>query len=240
MKLKSFLLLLFLALYSLNAVGGCHKQTRIAIIDTGLDLQDPRFQNHLCKTGHKNFLPDEGRWDINGHGTHVAGLIKQYAGDADYCILVYRFYSEQDPGKHNLDREILSIKEAIKNKATIINLSEGGPEFIEEEYLLIKNHPKITFVMAAGNDGKNLDIPGNEYYPGSYFLPNEKVVSSMGNNSMRSDFSNFSMKSEWEIGENVKSTLPFGRMGYMSGTSQAAAIFSGKLVDRLSRTCEYK
>src|SRR5271168_5346568 len=105
--------------------------TKIAVVDTGLNINDPRFQGHLCKTGHKNFVANETLNDIVGHGTFVVGLIQQYAKNANYCMLIYKYYSESSSGQTNAKNELLSFKEAVKNGATVVNFSAGGPNFYE-------------------------------------------------------------------------------------------------------------
>jgi subtilisin family serine protease len=242
MKSKALFLLLLLTpfIVSGRTPKNC-KTIKVAVIDTGLDLTDPRFINHLCKTGHKNFVDNETLDDINYHGTHVAGLIEKYAGNANYCLLIYKYFSDNASGLLNLSREVLALQEAIKNGADIINFSGGGDEFSEEEALLIKYHPEITFVVAAGNDHHSLDIPGNEFYPASLFLPNEEVVAAVDKNKKLIPETNYGKYVEnKELGFHVLSLFPNGQMGYMTGSSQATAIFSGKLVAKTSRMCKSK
>lgn len=236
----SILTLLFLPTQvNSGVVHNCNK-IKVGVVDTGLDLSDPRFKNHLCPIGHKNFVPDEPINDINGHGVHIAGLIQQYAGNSNYCLLIYKYYSESATGQQNLDREIAAFQEAIDNGASIVNFSGGGPEFNELEYLTIRDHPKTTFVVAAGNEHKNLDIRGHEYYPASYFLPNEFEVSANRSDGFRASFSNYGIKvTDSELGEDVLSYLPNGQNGRKSGSSQATAIKSGKLIDKMSKMCNY-
>lgn len=223
--MKYFFLLL---LSTLSYAAPCH-QLRIAVIDSGLNLNDPRF-THLCKTGHKNFVTGETIEDTVSHGTHIAGLIQKYARDANYCMLIYKYFSYRN--MDNNDKIFVSaIEEAIENKADVINISGGGIGFNEEEALLIANNPKVTFVVSAGNSGKNLDIPGNEFYPASLFYKNIRVVKNIDSNGVPSKSSNYSSRlSYWEIGESVLSYLPNGKEGYLSGTSQSAAIFQENLL----------
>jgi len=213
-----------------------HKKIHVAIVDTGLDLKDPRFKDHLCPTGHKNFVPGETLDDINNHGTFVAGLIQRYADNSDFCLLIYKYYSNAASGEQNLQREVLAMQEAVSNGADIVNYSGGGPEFNEEEFLIIRNHPKTIFVVAAGNEHQSLDVSGNEFYPASYFLKNEHVVSANAIDGFRLGSSNWGSRvTDSELGDSVLSFLPNDLIGIMSGTSMACAIFSGKLVDRMSR-----
>jgi len=220
-----------------NASSKC-QPLRIAILDTGLNLKDSRFK-HLCPTGHKNFVKGETLDDVNNHGTFVAGLIEQYAKKSNYCMLIYKYYQESAPGEVNQEREVEAIREAIDNHADIINLSGGGPTFDEDEALLIKYHPEITFVVAAGNDGLDLDVPGNYYYPASLFYGNIEVVGNIDSFGIRDPDSNYGKRVEnKEVGVMVHGRFIKGN-GYMSGTSMSAAIFSGKLVDKLSKSCKY-
>lgn len=242
MKLRLISIALFLILPIVGYTKPtCNKLIKVGVVDTGLNLDDPRLSSHICKTGHKNFVENETIDDLNGHGTFIAGLIQQYAGKANYCLMIYKFYQQSAPGELSVKRETLAMEEAVNNGANIVNFSGGGTEFSEREAILIKTHPEVTFVVAAGNDGHDLDIPGNEYYPASLFYPNMEVVENIGKNGFISLTSNFSKRiKDKEIGENILSYLPDGRMGRMSGTSMSTATFSGKLVDKLSKSCEYR
>lgn len=201
-------------------------RTVVAIVDTGLDLSDPRFSNALCPNGHKDFT-DAGIKDTNGHGTHIAGLIKSYAKKSDYCMLIYKYY---EPNKNNVLAQLNSFKEAIKNGANIINFSGGGSGYLKEEYEIIKSHPEVLFIVAAGNEGKNLSNHEYTYYPASYNLSNMIIVSSYSLSKERDVSSNYGSFVSWEVGVNQLSTLPDGKTGYMSGTSQATAIKTGKII----------
>lgn len=228
-------LIILLALLSLNA----QAQKRVAIIDTGLDLKDPRFSKLLCKKGkHWNFVNNTSNpYDSHGHGTHIAGLIKQYAGNASYCLLIYKYYDDWSTGEQNLSNEIRALKQAVVDKADIINLSGGGSEFSNEErkaFLRIEELG-ILAVVAAGNDGKPVAELGYAYYPAAYGFSNIVVVGNLQSNFKGDCFihptSNRGSKvNKWEIGTYVSSTLPGDMMGSLTGTSQATAIRTGKIL----------
>lgn len=205
-----------------------NKPVKVGVIDTGLDLNDPRFTKHLCKYGHIDFT-GEGIKDSNSHGTHVAGLIVNNAKNANYCLVIIKFFSEKLSGPENLRRLILSLKEAKLQKIKIVNLSGGGYIFEELEYNALKENPSSLFFVAAGNENKNMDIPGNKYYPASYGFPNVFTVGSYSKEGVKSIFSNYgSIVKYWEIGENIKSFAPNGGEKIMSGTSMSTAIVTGK------------
>lgn len=237
--IKSLILLLIMQQGSFASSGCDQEPLKIAVIDTGLNLDDPRFAEHLCKTGHMNFVMNNDRpIDEHGHGTHVTGLIQQYAGKGNYCFLIYKYYSDANPGSVNLKNTVKAIHAAVENGATIINYSGGGPEFAEDEYLSIKNSPKVTFIVAAGNEHHDIDIT-KDYYPANYNLTNEIIVGSLNAAGTRASTSNWATKTQivWEVGDSVLSTFPGEKTGYMSGTSQATAIHTGKVVAMRLSAC---
>lgn len=198
--------------------------TKVAVIDTGLDLTDPRFKDVLCPSGHKDFT-GRGIKDTMGHGTHVAGLIKSYAGNAQYCLIIYKFYAKDS---FSFERELEAIKTAIDEGVQIVNISGGGKSFSQEEYDLIKDHSEVTFVVAAGNNGE--DLNKEVYYPASYRLPNIVAVGNLAEEQKKNPTSNYGDFVTWEAGTNIISTLPKGQFGSMTGTSMAAPIRTGKLL----------
>jgi subtilisin family serine protease len=231
-RLLYILVLMFLASTLVFAKTFRPRQLRIAVIDTGLNLTDPRFQDHLCKTGHKDFT-GEGIKDLVDHGTHVVGIIQQNAGNANYCLLIYKFYSFAVSGKLNQEREVMALKQAIKDKADIVNISGGGESKYNPEKEVIKHNPRTLFVVAAGNDHHDLDLKC-DYYPACLGFNNILVIGSLNSEGVRSNFSNYgSVVSTYEIGEDVLSTLPDNREGRMSGTSMATAVYTGKLIRKM-------
>lgn len=192
---------------------------RVIILDTGLNLEDPRFKTLLCEDFPGVDFSGEGIKDINGHGTHVAGIIKQFAKDSKYCFTIIKYYIEGRPGKENLKAIISSMKLINYLKPAFVNWSGGGETWNDEEFYYIKNTPNTKFIVAVGNNSVNLDEKCN-YYPACYKLPNIIRVGSLRENGKIADSSNFGkFVDAWEIGVNVWSTLPNDSNGFMSGTS---------------------
>lgn len=78
----------FISPYLRSGVSAPH--VKVAIIDTGIDLNHPDIQAFAdnIKAKH-NWLRDSTKAtvnDINGHGTFVAGLAFDYAPDAEIYI----------------------------------------------------------------------------------------------------------------------------------------------------------
>lgn len=215
----TYLLLILSALLTL-----ANATIKVAIVDTGLDLTDPRFTPYLCKEGHRDFT-GEGIKDINGHGTHIAGIAK--SNEKCYCLVILKYYTDRDSAELNLMHSIDAFEEAVKYD--IVNFSSSGSEPNDYEYQLIKSHPNTLFVVAAGNNKRNLDLYPT--YPGCYNLKNIILVGNKGSSS--SNYGN-AVKA-WEYGDDVLSTLPHNRQGRLSGTSMAAAIHTHKLIEYFCR-----
>jgi subtilisin family serine protease len=243
----------------------------VAVIDTGID-ESLMSQPWVCKDGHKDFT-GAGLKDNHGHGTHIAGLVEQYAkgvvfnigkntskdidnASADFCVIVIKYYDPKRPNSDNLANTIASFKWAIDQKVDIINYSGGGTSFSKEEYEVVEIalNKGIKFVAAAGNERS--DIDKWKYYPAMYDdriirvgnlvsdKVTTKVVTSLHLEGLKlipkeetvierdiASSSNYGKSiNAWEIGTKVLSRLPTKSWGYMTGTSQATAIKSGKIV----------
>jgi thermitase len=222
------------------------KNVIVGVVDTGIDSNHPSLKGNIWQDPQNksvygwNFVTDQPNpFDEHGHGTHVAGIIgaindpkNGMSGVAQkVSIMAVKYYAESNPGSVNLRNTIKALNYAIDHGAQIINYSGGGPEFSEEEYLAMKKAEArgILVVAAAGNEHQNTDQTENYYYPSAYHLPNLISVASTDINNNLLPSSNWG-KIHVDVaapGENIYSTLPGGRYGYMTGTSQATAFVSG-------------
>ena len=232
------------------------KDIVVAVIDTGIDASNKDLQKNLWKDPSVkgkdvygwNFVTDQANpFDDHGHGTHVAGIIggavdteNGMSGVAHkVSIMAVKYYSESNPGSVNLKNTVRAINYAVDHGARIINYSGGGPEFAEDEYLAIKKAEAkgVLVVAAAGNEHQNTDLTENYYYPAAYRLSNILSVASTDINNNLLPSSNWG-KTHVDVaapGENIYSTLPGGRFGYMTGTSQATAFVTGVAALLLSK-----
>lgn len=211
---------------------------KIAVIDTGLDRTDARFQGKLCETGHYNFVHQKSdTFDTDGHGTYIAGLITKYASaKVPYCLLIYKFYDTDQPDADNAANSVMAVRMAIKEGASLINMSYGGKDFVESEYLALKDAPtSVTFIAAAGNDGKELN-KAVRFYPASYKLPNVTVVGALDHKGARLKASNYGADIvAWELGEGPLAAFPNGSWGAMVGSSISTAIYTARLISYRGR-----
>lgn len=243
----AFFLILASCTRSDVAVGGTpitEKTITIAVIDSGFHYRGLGTDAKLCKYGHKDFtidrqfstLPtvDKVPLDLNAHGTNIVGLIEKELKDlkTPYCFVIIKYYSDQQTGHQNLVASTKAIQYATNIKAKYLNYSGGGPEFDEYENIAVTNYILSggKFVAAAGNERQNIDLPENYYYPAKY---NKKIVivGNRANFVEKPNQSNFGTSvTRWENGMN--------QVGYeieMSGTSQATAVATGKLIMEATR-----
>lgn len=218
----------------------------VAVIDTGIDANHPDLARNLWRdpknqtTYGWDFTTNSANpRDDHGHGTHVSGIIGAVtnpltgvSGVAQkVSIMAVKYYSESAPGSLNLINTIKALNYAIDHNARIINYSGGGPEFSESEYLAMKRAEAkgILVVCAAGNERQDTDKRENFYYPAAYGLSNIISVAATDIRNKLISSSNWG-KNKVDVaapGENIYSTLPGGRHGTMTGTSQATAFVTG-------------
>ena len=222
----------------------------VAIVDTGIDPTHPDLANNLWTNPNEipdNGIDDDGNgfvddihgWnfaqnnnlltDHHGHGTHIAGIIagQNTAGQnvAGPKLMILKYYDAQASAQTNLENMIKAFRYALKMKAQVINFSGGGPGFNAEEAQVLKEaeEKNVLVVAAAGNDGANSDL--QKYYPADYGFSNIISVTAIDCKNQTPPYANYGIHTV-DIaapGDKILSTLPNGRTGEMSGTSQATA-----------------
>lgn len=124
------------------------KGQTIAIIDSGLDVSDPRIQGAditginltMGATGHVLIGGDFK--DENGHGTEVAAAVRAMAPDAK--LLIIKIMDARL--RTSADLMAAGIEMSFRNGASIINLSMGTPNM--GKALLLRD----TCSLAVEND----------------------------------------------------------------------------------------
>lgn len=214
----------------------------------GVDGRD-QSTNGVDDDGN-GFIDDVNGWnfvennnqvdDDNGHGTHIAGIIAGKTGvntsPDSVQLMIVRYYKEGLSGEESLRNSIRAVRYAIAMNARIINYSAGGTDYDGREYTVIKEaaEKNILFVAAAGNESSNSDR--HPYYPADYELPNILSVTAVDPRTMVLPSSNYGQRTV-DIaapGQKIFSTLPGGKFGTMTGTSQATAYVSATAAKLMS------
>ena len=219
----------------------------VAVIDTGVDYTHDDLRANILRHadgsvfGYDFADNDPDPMDVDGHGTHCAGIIGAVAGNgagiAGVCpnvkIMPLRFMKPQPDGgaSGTIADAIRAIDWARVNGAQVINASYGYSGFsqLELEAIQRARDAGIVFCAAAGNSGSNNDIQPNN--PAGYNSQSDNVISVAASDATDNlaAFSNFGPRTVDVAapGVSVYSTLPGNNYGYMSGTSMAAPHVAG-------------
>ena len=203
----------------------------VAVLDTGVDLDHPEFRERIVE-GTNFAYPGMAPEDINGHGTHVAGIIAASKDDQgvtgvapDARIMPVKVLF--DNGFGFMSSVISGIRYAAQKGVDIINLSLGGRSGSRalQEVLEFATKKGSLVVMAAGNSSGKYPI-----YPAAYASDNSIAVGAVDNSRNMTWFSNRAGDSEISYvtapGSSILSTVP-GGYAKKSGTSMAAPHISG-------------
>lgn len=209
----------------------------VAVVDTGVDFDHPflKGSHHVAegKVGAGNYGVDFSRYALNktapddshGHGTHIAGIIKSVNPEAR--ILSLKYYDQNASGYDNLTATVEALRYAIRHGVDIINYSGGGAKSSKEELGALREAERkgILVVAAAGNEGSDIDVKSKAYYPASYGLPNIISVAAHDRKLHLLPSSNHGDKSVGLTapGSRIRSSLPGGGRGFLTGTSQGTA-----------------
>ncbi|AOH55881.1 hypothetical protein ABE28_016080 [Peribacillus muralis] len=207
------------------------KEMIVAIIDDGIDRKHEDLTGKIVEAydtirKRKNILP-EGE-----HGTHIAGIIAGSAnnnmGGAGVAPNVKLMPINVFDGEYADTADIIeAIHYAIQKKAKIINMSLGVNMYSEALNKAVQEASKkgILIVAAAGNEGdmgKNVQ----RVYPAAY--NNVISVAATDERDKRPYYSNYDSTVDIAApGDEILSTLPHGKYGWMSGTSMATPMVAG-------------
>jgi thermitase len=208
---------------------------KIAVIDSGIDLNHPAFQGALV--GQSDMwdwvdadstpqdLKGTGTNHGYGHGTAVAGIVLQVAPKAK--IMPLRVLDAA--GEGDTANVIAAIDYAVAHGAKVINLSLGT-DYDKSLDNTIKSATKAgVFVIASsGNTGDgNITYPASDALIKGSWGEMSLGVGSSDINDKKSGFSTYGDSLEMTaIGEKVSSPAPGGLMGVWNGTSMAAPMVS--------------
>lgn len=237
------------------------RSVKVAVVDTGVDRLHPDLEQQIAvnldessdgtDNDHNGFIDDRygysfygyssGRGsndthDVHGHGTHIAGIIAAAANNGIFGsginpsarIIPVPFMDSA--GRGTQFDGAAAIKYAVDMGAEIINCSWGYYVYsgvLADAVEYARSHG-VLVVAAAGNDGGTIT-----QFPASF--DSAISVGSCGLTGQKSSFSNRNSAVDiLAYGEGVLSTLPGGKYGRMTGTSQAAGVVSGVLSRLLS------
>ncbi len=201
------------------------KPILVALIDTITDNSHPLLKEYM--TDGWNFISggiphyDGDQPGAAAHGTHMAGIIAQKAGEYGSKVEIMPLNVFHN-GTAYTSSVLRAIAYAEVKGTDVINFSLGCEKESPALYETI-SESKALFVCAAGNNGA--DMAERPTYPAAYRLENIVSVGSINNDGEYSHFSNYNENyvDIAAVGRDVICVYPEGEIGPASGTSIAAA-----------------
>jgi thermitase len=211
----------------------------VAVVDTGVD----RWSADLAP----NLLPGRNTYDDNadttdgaGHGTVIASVIAAPAGNGGYVgiapeakLLPVKVMGGASGEEWSDGAVVRGIEYALAKGAKVINLSIGGLNTpiagIEQALADAERHGALV-VIAAGNDGVDLDDPRNSESPNGYGLSNTLTVANFTTRNTLATDSNYGARHVQiaSLGAVLWGDYPGSATGgYLGGSSASTAAVSG-------------
>jgi thermitase len=233
-----------------QAVTRGDRRIRIAVLDTGADLEHPELKGkivartdcvHLQGLDTAAFVGDFTGYDDApddevGHGTHVSGIIagrglEMDEGVAPECsLMAVRVLATMKDGDKLVGAGIVDnintgIKWAVDHGADVINMSLGirhtGGGLPHQDVIRYALSKNVTVVAASGNDGT-----AERYYPGA--LAGVLAVGACDDQGDVAGFTSYGAQiSVIAPGSRIYSSFAHHRYAHASGTSQASPFVAG-------------
>lgn len=176
----------------------------VAVVDSGINYKSTDLVANMWvgNVNHgQNFAADGAAgdpMDLNGHGTHVAGIIGAAANNGiagvGVCwkasLMAVRVLDASGSG--TTSTIISGIGYAVLNGAKMINLSLGGGGAFDRAFsdaITRAQTSNVLVVVAAGNDGVNNET--TPHWPCNFTQTNLICVAALDQNYALANFSNW-------------------------------------------------
>jgi adhesin HecA-like repeat protein len=205
---------------------------KVAVLDTGIDTDHPDLTyDPTCST---SFVDGEALEDGHGHGTHTAGTVAALDNDTgvvgaapDVTLCIYKVLSNSGSG--NYSDIIAALEQAVADGVQITNNSYGGsgdPGSIVKAAFDNSYAAGVLNIAAAGNNGNAEGTGDNCIFPARW--DSVVAVAATTQSDVRPYFSSTCPEVELAApGYQIRSTVPGGGYGIMSGTSMASPHVAG-------------
>jgi hypothetical protein len=220
----------------------------VAIIDTGIDYRHPALGGCLgagCRVlgGYDFVNDDDDPLDDHFHGTHVAGIVGGNSEDLigvapEVSFLGYKVLNSKGSGSESdviaaIERSIDPNGDGdLRDHADVANLSLGGYGNADDAASIAIDNATAAgtlFAIAAGNSGQahSIDSPGTA-----------RLAVTVGATDLGDHIASFSSRGPspklisikpdvLAPGVGIRSSMPNGQYGSLSGTSMATPHVAG-------------
>ncbi|MGW6708609.1 S8 family peptidase [Streptomyces sp. NPDC054956] len=219
--------------------------TKVAVLDTGTDLQHPDLKGRVAEA--KNFTDSDTAEDRQGHGTHTISTVGGSGAESGGAKKGVAPGAQLISGKvlndsgYGLDSWIIAgMQWAVDSKADVVSMSLGDPSQLSCDDPMaaateaLAKSSNTLFVIAAGNSG-----PGNNTVSSPGCAPSVLTVGAVDRDDKTAIFSSrgpaglqHTLKPEIAApGVGISAAAMGGRGVYayqsMSGTSMATPHVAG-------------
>lgn len=209
----------------------------VGVVDTGSRSDHPDLAGQLVPGRYYLGDSNPSTQDFNGHGTHVSGIIAARSGNAEGIsgaapgakVKPYRALGAN--GRGTTAAVAAAFADAGADGLRVVNASLGSASPSNAERQAITSSPGTLFVVAAGNEGINVDTGTATSYPCRYTYDNVLCVGASTDVDTAAGFSNRGQASVdlFAPGDAIASTFfdpDDGLVGYAysSGTSMASPL----------------
>ncbi|MBC2607777.1 S8 family serine peptidase [Pelagicoccus albus] len=220
----------------------------VAVIDTGLQVSHPDIAENVYSNsryvGNEWDFVDEDSDpnDVDGHGTHVAGIVGAVGNNGSGSVgvnwnvkILPLKVGDEEGLRTSAIIDALAYVSSLKRAGVNIvatNNSYGSGGYSSMTRSEISKHKDlgVLFVAAAGNDGINMDASSDSMeYPAGYDLDNIISVASSNQEDALNASSNYGSESV-DIsapGSDIYSLYPTDSYEFLSGTSMASPMVAG-------------
>jgi subtilisin family serine protease len=206
------------------------------VLDTGIDFEhDDLFVIEALSRNFVRAEPNDGE-DLNGHGTHVAGIIGAKNNGIDVVgvvanqpVVAVRVLNAAGGGLISDVIAGIDYVASLGRAGDVANMSLSAPVRVAalDQAVLRAAGRGILFALSAGNEA--VDV--NTTSPAGVNHPNIFTVSAIGTDNCLANFSNFGRSVDFAApGVGILSTRLGGGVISFNGTSQASPHVAGLLI----------
>jgi hypothetical protein len=212
--------------------GSVPRRVVVAVIDSGVAAAHPDVSGARILPGVDIVNPcGDGRQDVTGHGTAVAGVLVPSSHGAAPGVDILPVRISLATGRHHSWASAAGIVAATNRGADVINMSytnqSAGPSLVEWLAVRYASARGVALVAAAGN---NPHRPAG--FPAAY--PSVLSVTAVNGHGVLSSYS--AREGNIDVaapGSRVLTLAPDGGMRTASGTSLATPIVTASLAHLL-------